>query len=123
MAEVQPRTARAAWPAPGVSRPLPWARRRAWRTLRRGSGLFNLAFLALVVIGAVFAPQITRYDPAASEVTQRLQPPGWLGGASRGHLLGTDQLGRDVFARLSSDESEAVRIDSVLVDPVRLASG
>jgi peptide/nickel transport system permease protein len=71
-----------------------------WRTLRRGTGLFQLAFLLLVVGGAVFAPQITRYDPTASEVTQRLQPPSWLGAGSTAHLLGTDQLGRDVFARL-----------------------
>jgi peptide/nickel transport system permease protein len=79
---------------------LPRPRSRLWRTLRRGSGPFNLAFLILVVVAALFAPVITRYDPTASEVTQRLRPPAWQGGGSRAHLLGTDQLGRDVFARL-----------------------
>ena len=76
------------------------------------------------MIGAVFAPQITRYDPAASEVTQRLQPPGWLGGASRAHLLGTDQLGRDVFARLvyGSRISLIVGLSTVAISAV-LGSG
>ncbi len=83
-----------------VSRPLPWMRRRLWRTLARGSGLFNIAFLLLLVITAVFAPALTHYDPTTSDVTQRLLPPAWVHGGSRAHLLGTDQLGRDVFARL-----------------------
>lgn len=82
------------------ARPLPWARRRLWRTLARGSGPFNIAFLLLLVITAVFAPALTHYDPTTSEVTKRLLPPAWVHGGSRAHLLGTDQLGRDVFARL-----------------------
>ena len=92
--------ARAAGVLVGPPPAVPRARRRLWRTLRRGSGPFNLAFLVLVVAAALFAPVITRYDPTASEVTQRLRPPAWQGGGSRAHLLGTDQLGRDVFARL-----------------------
>ena len=83
-----------------VSRPRPWARRRLWRTLARGSGVFNIGFLLLLVIAAVFAPALTHYDPATSDVTQRLLPPAWVHGGSRAHLLGTDQLGRDVYARL-----------------------
>jgi peptide/nickel transport system permease protein len=84
----------------GRPRGRPWARRRLWRTLRRGSGLFNIAFLVSVVATALLAPAITSYDPTASEVTRRLLPPFWISGGSSAHLLGTDQLGRDVFARL-----------------------
>jgi peptide/nickel transport system permease protein len=83
-----------------ASRPFPWTRRRLWRTLARGSGPFNIAFLLLLVLTAVFTPALTRYDPTTSDVTQRLLPPAWVHGGSRAHLLGTDQLGRDVFARL-----------------------
>ncbi len=100
MARAQLQSIRPRWNVSGARHPLPWARRRLWRTLRRGTGLFQLAYLLLVVGGALFAPQITRYDPTASEVTQRLQPPSWLSGGSTAHLLGTDQLGRDIFARL-----------------------
>ena len=99
MAGVQHRAVLGVSPT-AVSRPRPWARRRLWRTLARGSGLFNIAFLLLLVTTAVFAPALTHYDPTASDVTKRLLPPAWVQGGSGAHLLGTDQLGRDVFARL-----------------------
>lgn len=107
-----------------VSRPVPWARRRLWRTLARGSGPFNIAFLLLLVIVAAFAPALTQYDPTASDVTQRLLPPAWVHGGSRAHLLGTDQLGRDVFARLiyGSRISLIVGITTVAISSV-LGSG
>ena len=99
MAGMESHMARGVIPT-AVSRPLPWARRRLWRTLARGSGFFNIAFLLLLVFAAVFAPVLTHYDPTTSDVTQRLFPPAWVHGGSRAHLLGTDQLGRDVYARL-----------------------
>jgi peptide/nickel transport system permease protein len=80
--------------------PLPWYRRRFWRTLRRGSGLFNVGFLLLVTVAAVAAPWLTRYDPTVSEPARRLRPPAWQEGGTPAHLLGTDQLGRDVYTRL-----------------------
>ncbi len=102
----------------------PWVRRRLWRTLRRGSGLFNIAFLVLVVASAILAPMITSYDPTASEVTRRLLPPFWQGGGSSAHLLGTDQLGRDVFARLvyGSRISLTVGLSTVAISAI-LGSG
>jgi peptide/nickel transport system permease protein len=78
----------------------PRTRSRLWRTLVRGSGVFNIAFLVLLTLTAVFAPVLTHYDPTVSDVTQRLLPPSWVQGGSRAHLIGTDQLGRDVFTRL-----------------------
>jgi peptide/nickel transport system permease protein len=86
--------------SPALPRLRPRTRSRLWRTLVRGSGAFNVAFLAALTLTAVFAPVLTHYDPTASEVTQRLLPPAWVHGGSRAHLLGTDQLGRDVFTRL-----------------------
>ncbi|KAB7706155.1 ABC transporter permease subunit [Bacillus aerolatus] len=51
--------------------------------------------LFLILIAAVsFAPLLTSYDPLAIRMDRVLQPPG------SGHILGTDELGRDVFARL-----------------------
>jgi peptide/nickel transport system permease protein len=52
-----------------------------------------VVLLALLVGLAVFAPWITRYDPQALAVTQRLRPP------SMEHLFGTDAYGRDTFSR------------------------
>jgi peptide/nickel transport system permease protein len=52
----------------------------------------------LVLVGfllaAVFAPELTPYDPVRSAIRSRLQPP------SHEHLLGTDSFGRDVLTRI-----------------------
>lgn len=43
---------------------------------------------------AVFAPLLSRFDPIAQDTSHALLHPSWR------HLLGTDQLGRDVWVRL-----------------------
>jgi peptide/nickel transport system permease protein len=55
-----------------------------------------LAILVLVVlvIVAIGAPWIAPYAPTAQDVNNMLAPPG------AAHLLGTDDLGRDIFSRL-----------------------
>ncbi len=50
--------------------------------------------LALIILGAVFAPLISTFDPTALNPSQRLKP------SSNVNWMGTDQLGRDVFSRL-----------------------
>lgn len=57
------------------------------------------AYLALMVILAVFADVIAPYSYEEQNLLGRLQPPFWLGG-SGGYLFGADELGRDVFSRL-----------------------
>src|SRR5262245_53751769 len=53
-----------------------------------------LAVLLGLVIVAVGAPWIAPYSPTAQDVNNMLAPP------STAHLLGTDDLGRDIFSRL-----------------------
>lgn len=60
--------------------------------------LIALCWLALVILIAVIAPLIVPYDFMAVDVRARLKPPGFFGG-DFAHILGTDQLGRDVFSR------------------------
>jgi len=55
---------------------------------------FAFALFLLIVLAAVFGPQIAPYDPLASNTAQALKPP------SAQHWFGTDQLGRDVFSRV-----------------------
>jgi peptide/nickel transport system permease protein len=55
---------------------------------------FGLVVL-LVVLAAIFAPWVAPADPYKDSVIGRLKPFGW-----RGHLLGTDELGRDLLSRL-----------------------
>jgi peptide/nickel transport system permease protein len=61
--------------------------------------------LAIIIIGilivvAVFAPNIAPHDPITGQLGDRLMPPFWHEGGSTNYILGTDQLGRDVLSRL-----------------------
>ncbi|MGM4909634.1 ABC transporter permease [Rhizobium sp. 768_B6_N1_8] len=60
--------------------------------------LIAIFWLALVILVAVIAPLIVPYDFMAVDVRARLKPPVFFGG-DFAHILGTDQLGRDVFSR------------------------
>lgn len=83
-----------------VSVPAPRVRRRltGLSTLRdvasRPGGLFGLAVVTALVVILFFAPLLAPYDPATQTIADRLEGP------SRDHLLGTDELGRDLLSRL-----------------------
>ena len=66
------------------------------RALSSRAFVAGLVMFALLVLLAIFAPQIAPHDPAAQSLAagSQLQPP------SSAHLLGTDQLGRDIFSRM-----------------------
>ncbi|MEV4596932.1 ABC transporter permease [Amycolatopsis sp. NPDC049253] len=68
--------------------------------LRNRLGSVAVAVLVLMVLVAVFAPLIAPYDPGAQDLLVRLHPPAWESGGDASHLLGTDQLGRDILSRL-----------------------
>ena len=64
--------------------------------LRRDPVTAIFGILLLAIIGsAVFAPLLAPFDPFKESVILRLKPFGF-----RGHPLGTDELGRDVLARV-----------------------
>ncbi len=55
---------------------------------------FSAVVIGLIILAAVFAPLAAPYNPYAQTLGDRLQAPG---GA---HILGTDELGRDVLSRI-----------------------
>lgn len=59
-----------------------------------GPGRWGFAITVLLVILALTAPWISRYDPTAQNLPSRLAGP------SPAHWMGTDQLGRDIFSRV-----------------------
>ncbi len=61
--------------------------------------LFGLAWLTLMLLVAVLADVISPYAYTALDLRNRLAPPAFMGGTWL-HPLGTDELGRDVLARL-----------------------
>jgi len=54
----------------------------------------------LLVIAALLGQWLTPYAKDAVDLSASLVPPFWQPGGSTKHLLGTDQLGRDIFSRL-----------------------
>jgi peptide/nickel transport system permease protein len=65
------------------------------RILRHNPLAMAGAILILILICcALFSPLIARQDPAYLDLPSRLSPP------SRAHWFGTDELGRDIFARV-----------------------
>ena len=68
---------------------------RAWRRLRaRPSAMVGLAVVLLIACLAIFAPLISPYDPAQQSWTAVRKAP------SAAHWFGTDEVGRDVLARI-----------------------
>lgn len=65
------------------------------RLLRDKVAMTCALLLAAIVLVAIFAPWVAPYDPSASSILKRLKPIG-----TEGHLLGTDELGRDMLTRL-----------------------
>lgn len=59
-----------------------------------GLGRWGLVVTLLLILVAVFAPQLAPYEPSAQNLPARLESPG------RAHWFGTDELGRDIFSRI-----------------------
>ncbi len=56
--------------------------------------VLGLLIIVGLILMAIFAPLIAPYDPIATDLAKRLQPP------SPEHYFGTDQVGRDIFSRI-----------------------
>jgi peptide/nickel transport system permease protein len=59
-----------------------------------------IAILGVIAFTALFANFLAPHNPEVGSLTARFHPPFWQQGGSMEHLLGTDQLGRDVLSRL-----------------------
>ncbi|MBI3969454.1 MAG: hypothetical protein HY329_27735, partial [Chloroflexi bacterium] len=74
---------------------LHWASRRD--NLPLTIGMFVVGLFAFF---ALFADLISPYGADDKAILFRLKPPVWLAGGEWAHPLGTDELGRDMLARL-----------------------
>jgi peptide/nickel transport system permease protein len=88
--------------APALPQLVVEGRRSALRRFARRDWIGGTAgaILVLLLLLAVFGPAIAPYPPNEQELGARLMPPAWADGGMWSHLLGTDELGRDVFSRL-----------------------
>ncbi len=65
------------------------------RLLRDPVAMLALAIVLGIVLAAIFAPDLGLLDPNRGSIARRLKPIGYAG-----HVLGTDELGRDMLSRL-----------------------
>jgi peptide/nickel transport system permease protein len=79
--------------APGVET------RSRWEDFRRvffsnRLALFGTVVMGLFIVVAIFAPFVAPYDPLQQDLAGKFAPP------SRAHLMGQDELGRDILSRV-----------------------
>ena len=65
---------------------------RLFRNNKRAA--FSLIVILLFILAAIFAPLLTTYSWSDMDLANRLKPP------SSAHIFGTDEAGRDIFARM-----------------------
>ena len=87
-------------PADAAAIPAPAAGLYAHRRRSPWLAYGGIGFVLLLVLVAVSAPWIAPQDPLRQTLRGRLAPPTLEGADGRAHLLGTDQLGRDVLSRV-----------------------
>jgi peptide/nickel transport system permease protein len=72
---------------------------QAWlgwlRLTRNPLAMIGLGIVAVLLLMAALAPWIATHDPFVQNLGDRLLPP-----MTRGHLMGTDEFGRDIFSRI-----------------------
>jgi peptide/nickel transport system permease protein len=79
------------------------------RTIRQPRGYLSVAWLMLVLVVGVIIPLTSLVDPLIQNANEILQLP------SAGHLLGTDTLGRDIFARLMFGGRDALLLSGEVI--------
>ncbi|MDO5718515.1 MAG: ABC transporter permease [Tissierellia bacterium] len=72
-----------------------WA--EVWRRLKKNHmAMIGLAIIVILILVAIFADQIADYEEVAIKQNTKVR----LQGPSKDHILGTDNFGRDLFARM-----------------------
>ena len=93
-----------------IGRSRSW-RARSSRVIRRFGvrGVLGAATVVLITAVAILAPVLAPYDPGKQDYTAIMKAP------TAAHLLGTDNLGRDVFTRIIYGAQASVRVGLLAV--------
>ncbi|WP_424768215.1 ABC transporter permease [Paenibacillus sp. sgz302251] len=90
-----------------------------WRNLLLSSktGTAGFVIVTIVLVTALLAPYLAPHDPALMNARNTLAPPFWMEKGTTDHLLGTDNLGRDILSRIiyGTQISLLVSVVSVLI--------
>ncbi len=81
-----------------------------WLRLQKSPGaIAGLVIVALLLLAALFAPLLSGIDPLTQNLSDQAAKPSWH------HLMGTDKLGRDLFARILFGARISMRIGFLAV--------
>lgn len=88
---------------------------RTFAALRRSPvGLIGLVIVIAVIVIAILSPVIVPHDPEGRNLRARFMPPGYSDETGT-YIMGTDQLGRDIFSRILVGTRVSVLIGVVSV--------
>jgi dipeptide transport system permease protein len=86
---------------PATAQAPPGPLREFWHYFSENKGAVGgLLVIVIVVLSAIFAPQIAPHAPAEQYRDHFLAPPFWMAGGSAAFPLGTDAVGRDILSRI-----------------------
>jgi ABC-type dipeptide/oligopeptide/nickel transport system permease subunit len=88
-----------------------------WTQLRRSRhATVGVSIVLVLVLAAVLAPLVAPYDPYEANLKETLEPP------SSRHLMGTDDLGRDILSRILYGARISLQV-GVIAEVISLAIG
>jgi peptide/nickel transport system permease protein len=87
----------------------------AMRKVRRWPVVSLVILTFLLVIPALFAPQVAPHDPLKGSLSKRLKGPVWQENGSVEYLLGTDKLGRDILSRIIYGARVSMAVSAVAI--------
>ena len=87
---------------------------RIWNFVRRWP-VIPIAILLVVVFGAIFADQISKFEPDKGSLRDRNIPPLWFEGSTVEHPLGTNNQGQDMLIRVLRGARVSLIVASVAV--------
>lgn len=97
--------------------------REFWSHFRENAGaVAGLAVIIVLLVAALLAPWLAPHPPAEQYRDALLLPPAWLAGGSWTYPLGTDDVGRDLLARLLYGSRVSLLIGCIVVT-LSLAAG
>jgi peptide/nickel transport system permease protein len=83
-----------------------------WRRLRKNKmAMLGLTIISIFILLALFADVIADYDEVAIKMNTSIR----LQGPSKDHILGTDELGRDIFARIIHGARVSLQVGIIAV--------
>lgn len=84
--------------------------------LRRSpKGMVGFAIILVLFFTAAFAPWLAPHDPTLQVLGDRFMPPAYLDGGTIDHLIGADNMGRDLLSRVILSTRTSVSVALIVI--------